>query len=70
MKCNLMRYIKCRPSSKGRQMFKKPNLIKLYKKQLNKMRTLLLSPFVKQVKLMLIKEIIFKVIEWIFSQGM
>jgi hypothetical protein len=51
-------------------MFNKPNLIKLYKNQLNKIRTLLLSSFDKQVELMLIKEIISKVIEWILLQGM
>lgn len=54
----------------GRQMFKKTNLIKHYKRLTKKIRTLVLSPFAKQVELMLIKEIISKVIEWILHQGM
>jgi hemerythrin superfamily protein len=54
----------------GRQMFKKTNSIKHYKRLTKKIRTLVLSPFAKQVELMLIKEIISKVIEWILHQGM
>ncbi len=54
----------------GRQMFKKTNLIKHYKRLTKKIRTLVLSPFAKQVELMPIKEIISKVIEWILHQGM
>jgi hypothetical protein len=51
-------------------MFKKTNLIKHYKRLTKKIRTLVVSPFAKQVELMLIKEIISKVIEWILHQGM
>lgn len=50
-------------------MFNKPNLIKLYKNQLNKIRTLLLSSFAKQVELMLIKEIISKLLNGYFRKA-